>query len=216
MSEKKQTALSNSRYCIKTQYTNDGQNREAKLKVGWYANNPQLVVNLGLGRGGNPENNYGNISISLSHNELNQYFELLLEALELEQGKSFFMDYYATPKERGTPAVNTHRLLVGKDTDGRVWTSLYPTNDTAPKVKFTFSLNDRLTKVITRDKTPIDPTKESAIAVRAFIRTFSNIVGPMAVAHYEQPRPPNGGGGYNNRQNSSPAASSTPDEDIPF
>lgn len=218
MSEKKQTALSNSRFCMKQFYQNDGRNRMAKLRISWFANNPQLVVNLGLNKEANRENNFGNISVSLSNIEVSQYFEMLEAMLDVKPGEGMFIPYYHPAKERGEQDTMTHKIIVGKDEEGYVYTSLIETKDSTPKVKFSFKLDDRLKKCTMRDKSTLSPEFETKLAVKGFIRAYTPVLAAMAVEHYE-PSTQNGKYGNNNNnrnQQRSAPADDIPDDDIPF
>ena len=217
MSEKKQTALSNSRFCIKEFYQNDGRKRLAKLRISWFANNPQLTVNLGLNKEATRENNFGNISVSLSNVEVSCYFEMLTEALSMNPGEGISIPYYLPAKERGEPETLTHRILVGKDEEGYVYTSLLEMKESTPKVKFVFRLDERLKKCTHRDKTPLSPALETKFAVNGFIRAYTGVLASMAVQHYE-PSTQNGNWKDKNKNNSrqAPADTDISDDDIPF
>lgn len=193
----KKTALNNSK--IRLVAKND-DGKLASLSLRLKKNNPQIQVYTNVASDAN--NNYGRIDAALDSVVFNTWLAMIQDAATNPDFKKMPIrnsNYtFAGGKRSETPQV-VSELIVGRDEDGTVWTSVTARN--RPMIRFEFVLSE-WHRMLDETGAPAAKGVVSKLVALGFVNLCRDVMNHLQVTEWEEPQPKqggNGGGSWGNK-----------------
>ncbi len=188
----------NASFQISLNQTATGQNEGAlNPRATVYTNDPDDTTD------------YGKITAALDSNTMYAYLTLIRKAIKHDKPVRWKVDnknFFVGGKRTETPTV-VSGLIVGRDEDGTIWTTVSAPR--RPNIKFVFGPSE-FHSITETDGAQMDRAALSQVYAEAFVDRVSQMLAILLVDLYKAPPPRDqqggGGGGSTN----------TADDDIPW
>lgn len=182
-----------------TMYAPNGEGKFANMSIDIKKNDPLITVRTNIAADAN--NDYGRLQANVPYDKFCSFLEMIKHAALADQPFRWAYEHrdkkFIGPGKMTDGPVLIYRLVVGREADGIVYTSLVL--DKRPNIKFSF-LGDTKTTFKDGDGNEMPKHIESKLLALGKVKAIEDLMPIILKEQYKHPEPKqNGGGNWGNR-----------------